>query len=77
MRFFTSMMKWKIAKVGVKPLHEMIKDAKAMGVKLHACQMTMEVLGIKRGDLIDEVDDVMGAASFLEIAEKARVMLFI
>ncbi len=77
MKFFTGMMKKKMAKVGIKPLHEMIRDAKAMGVKFHACQMTMEVLGIKREDLIDEVDDVMGAASFLEIAEKAKVTLFI
>ncbi len=77
MRFFTGMMEKKMAKVGVKPLREMIREAKELGVKFHACQTTMEVLGIKKEDLIEEVDDVMGAASFLEIAEKAKITLFI
>jgi len=77
MRFFTGMMQKKMEKVGVKPLREMIREAKELGVKFHACQTTMEVLGIKREDLIEEVDDVMGAASFLEIAERAKITLFI
>ena len=77
MRFFTGMMQKKMEKVGVKLLREMIREARELGVKFHACQTTMEVLGIKREDLIEEVDDVMGAASFLEIAEKAKITLFI
>jgi peroxiredoxin family protein len=45
------------------------------GVKLIACQMTMDVLGIKREDLIDECE-VGGAASFLEFAADADITLY-
>jgi peroxiredoxin family protein len=45
-------------------------------VKLIACQMTMDVMGTKREDLIDGID-VGGAATFLEYASKCNITLFI
>lgn len=70
----TRMMKGRIAKAHVKPLYEMIKDCKDVGVQLHACSTTMEVMGVTRDDLIPEVDDVVGAASFLAMAEGAQTL---
>jgi peroxiredoxin family protein len=42
-----------------------------------ACQMTVDVFGFKQEDFIPEVKDYVGAASFLPIASKADVCLFI
>ncbi|MFX1564384.1 MAG: DsrE/DsrF/DrsH-like family protein [Promethearchaeota archaeon] len=77
MRIGTGMMKGRMKKAGAKALPEMIRDAKDLGAKLYACQMTMDVMNIKREDLIDEVDDVLGAAAFLNFAKDADITLFI
>ncbi len=77
MRIGTGMMKNRMKKAGAKELPDMLKDAKELGVKLYACQMTMDVMKIKREDLIDEVDDVLGAAAFLNYAKDADITLFI
>ncbi len=77
MSLFTGMMKGKMKKAGVSSLDELIKQAKEMGVKFYACQMTMDVLGIRKDDLIEEVDDVVGAATFLNLAKDADITLFI
>ena len=42
-----------------------------------ACQMSMEVMEIRREDLIDEVQDVVGVATFLEEASRSKITLFI
>lgn len=70
----TWMMKGRIAKAHIAPLHDMIKDAAAMGVHLHACSTTMEVMSVKREDLIPEVEDVVGAASFLEMSQGSQTL---
>lgn len=70
----TRMMKGRIAKAKIAPLHDMIKDCAAMGVHLHACSTTMEVMGVSREDLIGEVEDVVGAASFLEMAQGGQTL---
>lgn len=57
----------------IEELRQMCLDA---GVRLVACQMTMEVMGIRREDLIDGIE-VAGAASFLSEASQAHVTAFI
>ncbi len=73
----TSMMKQQFAKSHVMSIREFVGTAKEMGVHLVACQMSMEVMGIKREDLIAEVEDVVGAATFLDFARDAKISLFI
>jgi peroxiredoxin family protein/TusA-related sulfurtransferase len=73
----TMIMKQMFKKGNVPTIEEMIKDAKEMGVKLLACQMTMDVMGVKNEDLIDEVDDSVGAAAFLSEAIDSDINLFI
>ncbi|MHB8606457.1 MAG: DsrE/DsrF/DrsH-like family protein [Thermoplasmatota archaeon] len=70
----TKMMKGKIAKAKLAPLHDMIKDAAAMGVHLHACSTTMEVMGVAKENLIPEVESVVGAATFLEMAHGGQTL---
>lgn len=55
--------------------YQLIQQAKELGdVKVYACSTTMELLGIKREDLADFVDDVVGVATFLEKAEGGLVL---
>jgi peroxiredoxin family protein len=70
----TRMMKGKMAKAKQPSVHELFKMAKDLGVKLHACSTTMEVMGTPREILIDEVDDVVGAATMLSLGEGGQII---
>jgi peroxiredoxin family protein len=58
----------------VTSLPELRQIAIDMGVKLLACDMSMDVMGIKREDLIDEVADVVGAATYCNLALQGKTM---
>ena len=74
----TGMMKGKIKSVGVPTLKEMLDMCRdTENVKIYACSTTMEMMGVKKEDLIPEVDEIVGAATFLDIAMDADVQLFI
>ena len=58
--------------------YAMLKRLKQSGqCKIYACTPTMKMFGVKREDLIPEVDSMVGAATFLNIAADADVNLFI
>ncbi|HEX9068087.1 MAG TPA: DsrE/DsrF/DrsH-like family protein [Ktedonobacterales bacterium] len=63
-------------KHNVATVGELLDQCKDLGVKLIACQMTMDVLGYKREELLDEVE-VAGAATFLAFASQAHTTLFV
>jgi len=74
----TSMMKGKMQKIKMPSIPEMVAMAKGMGVKLYACSPTMQLQGITKEDLIPEVDDIIGAATYLEMAsEEGTITLFV
>lgn len=56
---------------------ELLEAAMAIGVRLHPCQMTMDLYGLKKEDFIDGVQPSLGAASFIDMAVKADIQLFI
>jgi peroxiredoxin family protein len=56
--------------------HELMEIAKELGVHLIPCQMTMDMLGLKREDLIDGLEEPAGATKALAEAEGA-ITLFI
>ncbi|NAY81976.1 MAG: peroxiredoxin [Thaumarchaeota archaeon] len=57
---------------------EMLKKAKEIGnVKVHACAMTYDLLDMKKEDLAEIVDDVIGVGEFINIAKDAKITLFI
>ncbi len=72
----TKMMKCMFAKHNVLPVPELFQQAIELGVKLIACQMTMDIMGIQREDLIDGIE-FGGAAMFLGFATGAHTTLFI
>lgn len=74
----TMMMKRWMSGANVASVPQLIEIAKESdNIKLFGCQMTMAVMGVKREDLFDELDDVLGAAGFLDYASDADVTLFI
>ena len=56
---------------------ELIALANDLGVRLIPCQMTMDLLGLKRDDLIDGLEEPIGAATALAEMRDAAVSLFI
>jgi peroxiredoxin family protein len=67
---FKKMMKDK----GITSLPELRQTAIDLGVKLLACQMSMDVMEITREDLIDEVSDVVGAATYCNEALQGQAL---
>jgi peroxiredoxin family protein len=74
----TAMMKSLMKKKNVASLEEMIALAEELGVKIFICEMSMDLMGFKREEMIDYKDlEYAGVASFLAEANDSRVQLFI
>jgi len=72
----TAMMKKKMKDKGVASLEDLRSISVECGVKLIACQMTVDLFDFKREDFIDGIE-YAGAATFLEFAGDADINLFI
>lgn len=70
----TGMMNSWMKKANVAKLSDLLDMAVEGGVKLMACQMSMDVLGIKKEELIDGIE-VVGAATFLNYASQNAIAL--
>jgi peroxiredoxin family protein len=70
------MIKHVMKKHNALSLPQLIELAKEQGVKLVACTMTMDLLGLKKEELIDGME-LAGVAAYLGDATKAKVNLFI
>ena len=70
------MMRYIMRTKGIDSLESLRSQALAGGVEFIACQMSMDVMGVKREELLDEVT-VGGVATYMERADKANVNLFI
>ncbi len=70
----TSMMKSMIKKNGIATVPELISICQESGVRLIACQMTMDLFGFKREDMIDGLE-YSGAAAFMEYAANSQIHL--
>jgi len=72
----TAMMKKIMNDKNVDSLEMLVKKAMAQGVKIVACTMSMDVMGIKEEELIDGVE-LGGVGAYLGDAEESNVNLFI
>ena len=78
MRIGTGMMKGRVKKAGVPTLDELFKMSVETGnVKIYACSTTMEMMNVKRDELISHIDGCVGASTFLGIAMESDIALFI
>ncbi|QVK17050.1 CoA-disulfide reductase [Mycoplasmatota bacterium] len=70
------MMKRVMRKKNVDSLEDLIKSAQEAGVNFIACNMSMDVMGIRKEELIDGID-YAGVATYLAESDTAGVTLFI
>ena len=70
------MMRFLMKRKGVDSLESLRAQALEQGVEFIACQMSMDMMGISREELLDEVT-IGGVATYMERADKANVNLFI
>lgn len=73
----TALMTQTIKNNGVASIEELRECCIEAGVNMVACQMTVELFGYDRDAFIPDVKDYIGAASFLPVAQKADVSLFV
>jgi len=72
------MVKRKMKKAGVVSLEKMMQDFMELGGKILACDMTMEIMGIEKEDLREElISDYCGVGTYLNEARESKITLFI
>jgi peroxiredoxin family protein len=72
------MVKRKMKQAKVASLGKLLEDFKELGGKILACDMTMEIMGIKKEDLRDDlVSEYCGVGTYINEARESKVTLFI
>ena len=73
-----SMMKQRMNKANVSSLERLMQDFKELGGKIIACDMTMEIMGIKKEDLREDLITEYGAVgTYIQEARESTINLFI
>jgi peroxiredoxin family protein len=74
----TAMMKSLMKKKNVASVEQMIELAAELGVQIYVCEMSMDLMGFNREEMIDYPDITFcGVAKFLEEAMNSKIQLFI
>lgn len=74
----TAMMKSLMKKKNVASLDQMLALAEELGVRIFICEMSMDLMGFKREEMIPYSDlTFCGVAKFLEEAQSSKIQLFI
>ncbi|MCG6878245.1 MAG: DsrE/DsrF/DrsH-like family protein [Deltaproteobacteria bacterium] len=74
----TSMMRSLMKKKNVASLEQLMELAAELGVRIFVCEMSMDLMGFKREEMVDYPDlTYCGVAKFLEEAAASKVQLFI
>ncbi len=66
-----------LTKGSIQSITTQLRDAKRMGLKIYACVAAMATLNITREELIEEVDEVVGLAAFLDLARNSALTLYV
>ena len=72
----TVMLKKEMTKLDVPPVHEFLEMVHDAGCGIYACRMAADMMHLTKEDMVEEVDEILGAMEFLEMSEGAQ-MLFI
>jgi peroxiredoxin family protein len=72
------MIKKKMKQAKVAPLERMMQDFRELGGKILACDMTMQIMGIKPEDLREDlISEYCGVGTYLDEARDSKITLFI
>jgi NADPH-dependent 2,4-dienoyl-CoA reductase/sulfur reductase-like enzyme/peroxiredoxin family protein/TusA-related sulfurtransferase/rhodanese-related sulfurtransferase len=72
----TRMMKWRMNSKNLPSLEGLMADAQKTGIRMVACSMSMDAMGITQDELIDGVE-IGGVADFLDACNQTKTNLFI
>jgi len=70
------LFRYMMGKKNIEPLPSLMEMAREMGIKIIACQMSMDVMGIKKEDLLDGIE-FGGVATFLSDSFASNTTLFV
>ena len=74
----TSMIKGIMKKNKVPSLQEMFRTAGELGIEINICEMSMNLMGFKKEEMIDYPNKtICGVATFLSDAQESKIQLFI
>jgi peroxiredoxin family protein len=63
---------------GVKSLEELMKEAAELGVRIHVCEMSMGVMGLKQEEMISYPGmDFVGVGTFINMIQDAKQVVFL
>jgi peroxiredoxin family protein len=72
------MIKRRMKKANVASLEKLMSDFKELGGKIIACEMTMEIMGVRREDLREDwVDEYGAVGTYVQEARSSAITLFI
>lgn len=72
------MIEGRMEKANVVSLEKLMRDFKELGGKIIACEMTMEIMGVKKEDLRqDLIDDYGAVGTYINEARESKITLFI
>jgi peroxiredoxin family protein len=73
-RMIRSVMKQR----GVKSLEQLMKEAAELGVRIHVCEMSMGVMGLKPEEMISYPGlDFVGVGTFINMVQEAKQVIFL
>ena len=73
-----TMIKNRMHKANVASLERLMADFKELGGKVIACEMTMEIMGVKKSDLNEDIIDTYGAVgTYIQEARESAITLLI
>lgn len=72
------MIRRRMKKAGVVSLEKLLEDFKELGGRILACDMTMEIMGVSKEDLRDDlISDYCAVGTYMNEARESNVTLFI
>lgn len=72
--FATKLMKDKMNQLEVPPVREYLQMLVDAGAKLYACKMSVDMMGLKKEDFVEGVEDIVTAGDFMDMTDGAQII---
>lgn len=72
--YATKMLKKQIGDMGVPEIPEFLEMLHDMGATLWACKMSVDMMGLDKEDMIDQLEDIINVNEFMEISDGAQIV---
>jgi peroxiredoxin family protein len=72
--YATKMLKKQIAEQEVPPVPEFMQMLSDMGARFWACKMSVDMMGLTKDDMFDEVEDIINVNEFVELSAGSQVI---